>query len=121
LILAGIISDILKKGRFLVIDELESNLHVFICKFILLQFHLKNPNNAQLLFTSHSTSLLDKDLLRRDQIWFAEKNKLGATELYSLASLTERKDVDYAQRYLDGGYGAVPYISFLANYQDENA
>jgi len=119
--LAGIIADILKKGRFLVIDEMESNLHAFICKFILLQFHLKNSNNAQLLFTSHSTSLLDKDLLRRDQILFAEKNKLGATELYSLASLAERKDVDYAQRYLDGRYGAIPYISLLENYQDENA
>jgi AAA15 family ATPase/GTPase len=119
--LAGIVADILKQGKFLVIDELESNLHSFICKFILLQFHLKNPNNAQLLFTSHSTSLLDKDLLRRDQIWFAEKNEMGATQLYSLAGLSERKDVDYAQRYLEGRYGAVPYISLLENYQDENA
>jgi len=119
--LAGIMADILKKGKMIVIDEMESNLHVFICKLILLQFHLKNPNNAQLIFTSHSTSLLDKDLLRRDQIWFAEKNELGATQLYSLASLAERKDVDYAQRYLDGRYGALPYISLLENYQDENA
>jgi len=119
--LAGLMANILESGKTLVVDELDAHLHPSICQFILLQFHLKNPNNAQLLFTSHSTSLLDKDLLRRDQIWFTEKDDFGATELYSLAGLEERKDVDYAQRYLEGRYGALPYISLLENYQDQNA
>ena len=55
--------------------------------------------------------MLDQELLRRDQIYFAQKNKKGATELFSLADISERKGVDYAKRYLEGRYDAIPYVS----------
>lgn len=111
----------LAEGKTLVIDELDAHLHPYLCRFVILKFHLENPNNAQLLFTSHSSSLMDNDLLRRDQIWFAEKNNLGESRLYSLASLGEKEGLDYQKRYLDGRYGGLPYISLVEEYEDEYA
>lgn len=118
--LSGPIANTLDEGRLLVVDELDAHLHTDLCKFILLQFHLNNLTGAQLLFSSHSVSLLDKNILRRDQILFAEKNKQSESELFSLASLSERDNADYAKRYMEGRYGALPYISQLEKYEDEN-
>jgi len=117
--LSAPIINALQEGKTLVVDELDAHLHPFLCRFIILKFHLDNPNNAQLLFTSHSSSLMDHDLLRRDQIWLVDKNKQGESELYSVASLSEKKEYDYQKRYLDGRYGALPYISMLERYEDE--
>lgn len=117
-VLAGPIINILDEGKFLIIDELETHLHPDLCKFILLQFHQNNQNNSQLFFTTYSTSLLDSDFLRNDQIWFVQKSEFGATELYSLADFKEIKN-DYIKRYLEGRYGAVPYISTLEKYKDQ--
>ena len=70
-----------------------------------------NTNGAQLLFTTHDAILLDLDFLRRDQIWFAEKNdKSAATELYSLASFSPRKGENVRKGYLQGRFGAIPFI-----------
>ena len=70
-----------------------------------------NANGAQLLFTTHDAIPLDLDFLRRDQIWFAEKNdKSAATELYSLASFSTRKGENVRKGYLQGRFGAIPFI-----------
>jgi len=115
--LSAPILDTLEHGKILFIDEIDSSLHPILCQYLVSIFNSKekNPNNAQLIFTTHDTSLLKDDLLRRDQIYFTEKNKFGATELFSLSNTSERKGVDFAKRYLEGRYNAIPYIS---DYED---
>jgi AAA15 family ATPase/GTPase len=70
-----------------------------------------NPKNAQLVFTTHDISLLKEEFLRRDQIYFTDKDNYGGTELFSLADISERKGVDFAKRYMEGRYNALPYLS----------
>lgn len=113
--LAGIIAEALDKGNVLMIDELSASLHPFLCRFVLKLFNSKkeNPKNAQLIFTTHDVSLLDSEILRRDQIWFSEKDRLGSSTLFSLAEIGERKDLNYGKRYFEGRYGALPYINSL--------
>ena len=84
-----------------------------LTKHLVKLFHNKNINkyNAQLIFATHDINLLKKSLFRRDQIWFADKNEYGATQLYSLAQYNNvRKDEDFGKLYLQGKYGAVPYL-----------
>ena len=69
-----------------------------------------NMNNAQLIFSTHDTNLLDQELFRRDQIWFTEKREDNSTDLYSLDDFPVRKDVAIKKGYLQGKYGAIPYI-----------
>lgn len=105
----------LEEGNLLIIDELDSSLHPLICRYLLKLFNSKegNKKDAQLAFTTHDISLLDEDLLRRDQVWFTQKDRTGATELFSLADLGERSNLNFAKRYLEGRYGALPYIKEL--------
>ena len=105
----------LEEGNLLVVDELDSSLHPLICRYLLKLFNSKegNSNQAQLVFTTHDISLLDEELLRRDQIWFTQKDKFGATDVFSLADLGERSNLNFAKRYLEGRYGALPYIKEL--------
>lgn len=109
--------DTLDRGKILFIDEIDASLHPLLCQYLISIFNSKekNPNNAQLIFTTHDTSLLKEEFLRRDQIYFTDKNKKGATELFSLADISERKGVDFAKRYLEGRYNALPYISDFEN------
>ncbi|MFH1564604.1 MAG: ATP-binding protein [bacterium] len=109
--------DTLENGKILFIDEIDASLHPLLCQYLISIFNSKekNPKNAQLIFTTHDTSLLNEDLLRRDQIYFTDKNKKEATELFSLADISERKGVDFAKRYLEGRYNALPYISDFEN------
>ncbi len=103
----------LENGYVLVIDELHDNLHPHIVRYLLNLFHSPktNPKNAQLLFTTHDTSILDQEVLRRDQIWFCQKNKKNSTELYPLTDFSPRKGVENLEKgYLSGRYGALPYI-----------
>ena len=109
----GPLLDTLSKGYVFVVDELDARLHPFITRFIIELFHSKqtNPNNAQLIFATHDTNLLDRNLFRRDQIWFTEKDQYGATDLYSLVEYKNvRKDAIYEKDYIAGKYGAVPFI-----------
>lgn len=69
-----------------------------------------NPNNAQLIFMTYDTNLLSNKMFRRDQIWFTEKNRYGATDLYSLAEYKIRNDASFKNDYIKGKYGAIPYI-----------
>ncbi len=110
--LAGTLLTILKSGRTLVVDELDARLHPLITCAIIRLFNSNetNPNNAQLIFTTHDTNLLSNTIFRRDQIWFAEKNKQGATSLYSLAEFKVRNDASFEKDYIQGRYGAIPFI-----------
>lgn len=115
--LAAPIIDTLELGKVLFIDEIDASLHPMLCQYLVSMFNSreKNPNNAQLIFTTHDISLLSEEFLRRDQIYFTDKNKKGATELFSLADISERKGVNFAKRYLEGRYNALPYISDYEN------
>ena len=95
-----------------IFDELETSLHPLLVK-ALLEFVLskpETPHTAQLLFTTHNPLLLDKTLLRRDQIWFTEKDQEGATRLYPLTDFKPRKDESLIKGYLAGRYGGIPFI-----------
>ena len=79
-----------------------------------------NPNNAQLIFITHDTNLLDKKLLRRDQVWFTEKNRYGATDLYSLVEYKGvRNDASFENDYIKGRYGAIPFLGTLSKLLEE--
>ena len=103
----------LDSGSLLVVDEIEASMHPLLTRRLIemVQDSSVNTNGAQLLFTTHDAILLDLDFLRRDQIWFAEKNdKSAATELYSLASFSPRKGENVRKGYLQGRFGAIPFI-----------
>jgi uncharacterized protein len=114
---AGICFDVLKHGKVLVMDEMEANFHPLITQSIvnLFQSPETNPKNAQLIFVTHDTNLLDSKRFRRDQIWFVEKDRYGASHLYSLAEFKGvRKDDDFEKNYIEGRYGAIPYLGDFA-------
>jgi len=116
--LSGPIIDSLLNGYTLFIDELDTSMHPLLIEKIieLFQNPKQNPNNAQLVFTTHNTALLSKDLFRRDQIWLIEKNQYGESDLFSLADFGNiRNDEKIEKNYLIGKYGAIP---FLANADD---
>ncbi len=110
---AGPWLDSLEKGYILIIDELHDSLHPNMVKYLVNLFHNKetNPNNAQLVFTTHETSILNQDVFRRDQIWFCEKDNKQATSLYPLTDFSPRKERENIELgYLSGRYGALPFI-----------
>jgi len=111
--LIGLWIDSLNNGRVLIVDELDTKLHHLLNIFLIKLFNnpTQNKNNAQLIFTTHNTNLLDLDIFRRDQIWFTEKNpNKGSTDLYSLIEFRPRKDKNIQKGYLAGRYGAIPFI-----------
>lgn len=105
----------LEHGHLLVIDELEVSLHPLLTRSILRLFNSSksNPKGAQLVFTTHDTNLLDRNELRRDQIWFTEKDRIGATHLFSLAEYRVRNDASFESDYIKGKYGAIPFLGSL--------
>lgn len=109
----GPILDALDNGKLLVVDEFDSSLHPMVVRFVLSLFH--NPElskrGAQLWMTTHDTSLLDGDLLRRDQIWFVDKDERQASRLYPLTDFSPRKGEALEKGYLRARYGGVPFIS----------
>jgi len=111
--MGGEIVEILENGGILVVDELDTSLHPFITKMLLMLFQSEsvNPKNAQLIFTTHDVTLLDRDLVRRDQIWIAEKNEQGVSDLFSLQDFEGlREDVPFEKWYLAGKFGGLPQI-----------
>ena len=114
LFLTGPILDILNKGQTLVVDELDTSLHTLLVQAIVRLFHqsLVNTGGAQLIFTTHDTSLLDAyGLFRRDQIWFVEKHPDQSSSLYPLLDFSPRKNEALERGYLQGRYGALPLLS----------
>ena len=113
--LGGYILSLMNSGVAIIIDELNSSFHPLMTEAIIKLFHNPetNPNNAQLIFTTHDTSILRNDLFRRDQVWFTEKDGYGATSLFSLAEFDfkeVRKNVPFDKWYLSGRFGAIPMI-----------
>ena len=103
----------LREGTVLIIDELDASLHPMLTKHLVKLFHNKkiNKHKAQLIFATHDTNLLHESMFRRDQIWLTQKDKYGATELYSLAQFKNvRKNEDFEKKYIQGKYGGVPYL-----------
>ncbi|HOM03105.1 MAG TPA: ATP-binding protein [Acetivibrio sp.] len=105
---------VLKNGGILLVDEIESSLHPLLCERIIRLFNdsKTNPHNAQLIFTTHNTLLMNPKLLRRDQIYFIEKNEYGESTMYSLydIDLDIRSNFNYLNNYLAGRFGAIPYL-----------
>ncbi len=103
----------MENGSLLIVDEIEHSMHPLLTRRLIemIQDSELNKNGAQLIFTTHDAQLLDLTFLRRDQIWFAEKNEnTCATELYSLASFSPRKGENIRKGYLQGRFGAIPFI-----------
>lgn len=115
--LSGLLISTLRFGGVLILDEIDAQLHPILTLSIIRMFNSdsSNPKNAQLLFATHDTNLLDSNLLRRDQIWFAEKNLQQSTEYFSLSDYKldgkkVRNDASYEKNYIAGKYGAIPYL-----------
>ena len=102
----------LAEGQVLFVDELDASKHPLLVRSLVELFHNPelNKKNAQLIFNTHDTSLLDQTLFRRDQIWFTEKDSAGASHLYSLLEYSPRKNESLAKGYLQGRYGAIPFL-----------
>ena len=108
--IAPFIINSLENGKTLVIDEFDSKLHPIITKKIV-ELYNHNKKNAQMIFVTHDSNLLDYRLLRRDQIAFVEKDKFGASQIYNLVEFKGvRNDASFEKDYLDGRYGAVPFV-----------
>lgn len=106
--------DIIVKGKVLICDELEANFHeAIVYKLVDLFRSLRTNQFAQMIFTTHDTSILDLNLFRRDQIWFTELRKeTRSTDLYSLAEIKNvRKDENISKGYIAGKYGAIPMLN----------
>lgn len=99
-------------GRLMIIDEYGQSMHPSLSREIVRMFHdtTRNVNGSQLIFTTHDISLLSAKLLRRDQVWFTEKDRAGATDLYSLHDFTEVEGESLEKGYLRGRYGAIPFF-----------
>ncbi|MBK6742833.1 MAG: ATP-binding protein [Hydrogenophilales bacterium] len=113
LFLTGPILEILDKGLTLVVDELDTSLHTLLVQALVRLFHRPevNTGGAQLIFTTHDTSLLDAyGLFRRDQIWFVEKRPDQSSSLYPLLDFSSRKNEALERGYLQGRYGALPFL-----------
>ncbi|MCM1156535.1 MAG: ATP-binding protein [Roseburia sp.] len=107
------IIDILNKGKILICDELETSLHeAVIFQIVQLFQHYQKNKFAQLIFSTHDTSLLNVDLFRRDQVWFTQLNAERATDLYSLVEIRNvRKSENLEKGYVSGKYGAIPMLN----------
>ncbi len=105
----------LERGSVLLVDELEASLHPLLAREVIRLFSRResNPRGAQLIFNTHDTNLLDPDLLRRDQIWFCEKDREGASRLYPLSDFRPRRMENVERGYLQGRYGAIPFLGDL--------
>ncbi|WP_428664050.1 AAA family ATPase [Runella sp.] len=132
--LSGPILWALKNGGVLIIDEIEAKMHPLLTLDTINMFLNKetNPNNAQIIFATHDTNLLSYSDLRRDQIYFTEKNQWESTEIFSLSDFVylgdlksskaakERPDTDKEKRYFEGRYGAVPFLSPFKPLKSKN-
>lgn len=110
--LAGPWLEVLRNGWVLVIDELDTSLHPSLMRKLVEIFHSPqiNRKKAQLIFSTHDTSILDREVFRRDQIWFVEKDRKLQSRFYPLTDFSPRKDENFGRGYLQGRYGAVPFV-----------
>lgn len=109
--------NVVSKRKVYLIDEIERSIHPLLIKELVKKFSFDHDTLGQLIFTTHESNLLDQEIFRQDEIWFAEKDKNGCTDLYSLSDFKEHNTIDVRKGYLSGRYGSIP---FLANLQDLN-
>ncbi|RKD15150.1 hypothetical protein BCY91_06415 [Pelobium manganitolerans] len=124
--ISGSVFDVLNDGGVLVVDELDASLHPLLTLAVTKLFNSRefNQNNAQLIFATHDTNLLYYGNYRRDQIYFVEKDTYGSSNMYSLVEYKEegktiRKDRSFEKDYIEGRYGAIPFIGNLSNVVTE--
>ncbi len=116
-------------GTTLVIDELDAKIHPVLLRYVIMLFNNMevNKSGAQLIFTSHDLSTMNNDIFRRDEIWFVAKGKEQNSKLYSLVEFKNpkgesvRMDAKYDKQYLEGKYGADPYLKKIIDWSDVNA
>lgn len=113
--MAGPLLDVLSNGYVLFVDELDTSLHPLLMRHVINLFHNPeiNTKGAQLVFSTHDTSVLDASVFRRDQIWFVEKDRDMASHLYPLTDFHPRKGENFERGYLKGRYGALPFVGEL--------
>jgi AAA15 family ATPase/GTPase len=116
------IKSVIGNDKVFIIDEIERSIHPLIVKELISKFSQDEKSKGQLVFSTHESNLLDQEIFRQDEIWFAEKNKAGATELYPLSEFNidgqkEHHTINIQKGYLSGRYGAIP---FLGNLTDLN-
>lgn len=114
LAIGGLILEALADGKVLIVDELDKSLHPKLTRALINIFHSKktNPNNAQLIFATHDVSLLDNELFRRDQVWFAEKEYEGFSHYYAISDIPGvRPNAPFEKYYMSGRFGANPVIN----------
>lgn len=106
----------LEEGKTLIVDEITTNLHTKLSEKIISLFtsRLINKRNAQFIFSTHDTNLLSREILRRDEIWFAEKDRDGATTIYPLSDFKIRKTDNVEKGYLQGRFGAIPFMGDIS-------
>lgn len=114
---AAIIQALHEECGVVYVDEIDSSLHPLLSRAIIQTFHNPKANyrNVQLIFNTHDTTLLDPELFRRDQIWFTERKQDYSSTLYPLSDFRPRKEESLAKNYLQGRYGAIPFIGDLAS------
>ncbi|WP_370780446.1 AAA family ATPase [Eubacterium ventriosum] len=105
------ILNIIEEGGVFIVDEMSARLHPILTKFIVDLFQGKMNKEAQLIFTTHDISLMNRKQFRRDEIAFVEKNEKGESSLYTLADIKARSDASFAKDYMAGKYGAIPVLS----------
>lgn len=111
--LGGLLLKKLESGGIVFIDQLEDSLHPMLCRFLIKLFHhtKSNSRNAQIIVATHETTLLDRKLLRKDQIWITEKTKTGETELFSISDFEDLAgDIPFEKWYMSGKFGGHPNI-----------
>jgi AAA15 family ATPase/GTPase len=112
---AGPWLDVTENNRVLVVDELDTSLHPMLVHYLVKRLHLEN-SKAQLIFTTHDTTLLSQKILRRDQVWFMEKDAQRASKLYPLSDFSPRENEAIERGYLNGRYGGIPFLKDLDFY-----
>lgn len=105
------ILDILEKGGVFVIDEFSARLHPILTKFVIDLFQSSKNSKAQIIFTTHDISLMNRKQMRRDEIALVEKNERGESSVYTLADIKARSDASFSKDYMSGKYGAIPIIN----------
>lgn len=109
--------DMIFRNKVYVIDEMERSIHPLLIKELISKYSLDEYTKGQLIFTTHESNLLDQEILRQDEIWFIEKDKKGCSDMYPLSEFKEHHTKDIKKGYLNGRYGAIP---FLGNLKDLN-
>ena len=106
---------IISTKRVFVVDEIESSIHPTLINELINKFSLDEKTEGQLIFTAHESTLLNQNIFRQDEIRFVEKDKNGESDLYTLSAFKEHKTINIRSGYLNGRYGAIPFLSNLNN------